>query len=117
MLDKSTLGKAGETLAVNYLKKSGYNILDRNVRTLYSEVDIIAIDKDTLVFVEVKTRSNTKYGYPIEAIGKKKILRLKNAIKHYSEKHKELPKLLRIDTVSIIVSKGSAPEIQVTKVD
>lgn len=117
MLDKSTLGKAGENLAVIHLKNSGYDILDRNVRTPYSEVDIIAIEKDTLVFVEVKTRSNKKYGYPVEAIGKKKIIRLKNAIKHYSEKHKELPKLLRIDAVSIIVSKDCAPDIQVIKVD
>lgn len=58
-------GIEGENAAVEYLKKHGYVILERNFNTKVGEIDIIAEDKDTLVFVEVKARDNTKFGQPI----------------------------------------------------
>ena len=62
------LGKAGEDAAAKYLKKAGYTIVERNFRTSFCEVDIIARKGDILAFVEVKTRLGEKFGRPCEAV-------------------------------------------------
>ncbi|MCH8158067.1 MAG: YraN family protein, partial [Nitrospinae bacterium] len=61
-------GKAGEKAAVAFLKKQGYRILKKNFRTAVGEIDIIAEQGRTVVFIEVKTRSGDKFGHPFEAI-------------------------------------------------
>lgn len=61
-------GDRGENIAVKYLKKHGYAVLERNYRCHFGEVDIVVTDKKTVVFVEVKARSNTKFGLPREAV-------------------------------------------------
>lgn len=65
-------GKKGEQLAKQYLVSNNYHILDMNHRNKIGEIDIIAMHNDILVFVEVKTRTSTKYGYPYEAVNRKK---------------------------------------------
>ena len=65
---RQTIGKQGENKAKNYLKRRGYQILETNYRTKAGEIDLIAKEKDCLVFVEVKTRTNTEYGTPAEAV-------------------------------------------------
>ena len=69
---KKVLGKKGEKLVEEYLKKRGCKILKRNYRTPFGEADIIALDKDEIVFVEVKTRTSDKFGLPKEAVTKQK---------------------------------------------
>ena len=69
---KKVLGKKGEKLVAEYLKKQGYKILETNYRTPFGEADIIVLDKDEIVFVEVKTRSSDKFGAPKESVTKKK---------------------------------------------
>ena len=69
---KKFLGRIGEKKAVEYLKKQGYKILDKNFKTHVGEIDIIAIDKDVICFVEVKTRSGDRFGQPSEAVNRKK---------------------------------------------
>ena len=69
---KKVLGKKGEKLAADHLKKQGCKILKRNYRTPFGEADIIAQDKDEIVFVEVKARIGDKYGTPREAVTKTK---------------------------------------------
>ena len=69
---KKLLGKKGEKLVVEYLKNNGCKILHTNYRTPFGEADIIVEDKDEIAFVEVKTRSNDKYGSPAEAVVKRK---------------------------------------------
>ena len=71
-LHKKLLGKKGEKLVVEYLKKHGYKILKTNYRTPFGEADIIAADGDEIVFIEVKTRTSDRYGTPAEAVVKKK---------------------------------------------
>ena len=71
-LHKKFLGKKGEKLVVEYLKKHGYKILKTNYRTPFGEADIIAEDGDEIVFVEVKTRTSDRYGTPAESVVKKK---------------------------------------------
>ena len=69
---KKLLGRAGEVKAVNLLKKKGLQIIGKNCKTHFGEVDIVAKDGDTVVFVEVKTRSDESYGVGAEAVTKKK---------------------------------------------
>jgi len=71
---RQILGQTGETVAVRYLKKYGYKIIETNYRNSLGEIDIIASDKDVIVFVEVKTRRNNLFVHPKEAVTQKKQL-------------------------------------------
>ena len=76
-------GECGEDVAASLLKKKGYKILERNHKNKIGEIDIIARQKDTLVFVEVKTRSNEKFGIPAEAVTYYKKQKIVNAARYY----------------------------------
>ncbi|MBQ7340310.1 MAG: YraN family protein [Clostridia bacterium] len=69
---KKFLGRIGEKKAVEYLKKQGYKILEKNFKTHVGEIDIIGLEKDVVCFIEVKTRSGDEYGQPSEAVNRKK---------------------------------------------
>lgn len=115
-LRKKLLGKRGEDLAVEFLKKKGYKILERNFQKRYAEIDIVAQEKDTLVFVEVKTRTNRDFGSPLEAITFWKLKSLIRSCQFYKSHHPELPESLRIDAVAIKLSpRGEAEEIELVK--
>ena len=78
------VGHLGESLACEFLEKNGYKIIERNKHfSKYCEIDIIAQIKNTLVFVEVKSRSNINYGYPCEAVNYKKKRKITNVAKYY----------------------------------
>lgn len=86
------IGKLGEEEAIRFLKKEGYKILERNVRSKIGEVDIIARNKKEIVFIEVKTRSSDEFGFPSEAVDRKKILKLeKLALLYLQRKKIKLP--------------------------
>jgi putative endonuclease len=104
---KMVAGKAGEDFAVSYLKRQGFQILTRNFRIRGGELDIVAIDKDTLVFIEVKTRSSGDFGTPLEAIGYYKMRSLIKTAEFYKMKYRNLPELMRIDAVSVMVGKDN----------
>lgn len=100
-MSNKDLGKKGEELAVKYLKKQGYKIVTLNYQTKLGEIDIIALDKNTLVFIEVKSRTSQKYGLPLEAIDKKKQKQIQRVAELYL-KQKNLGHLnCRFDIVSI----------------
>jgi putative endonuclease len=81
-------GKKGEDIAVARLKGEGYEILERNYRCLFGEVDIVARDGDTIVFVEVKSRRSETYGDPQLAVGPTKQKKLSRvAVKYLEERH------------------------------
>ena len=67
-MEKKELGKKGEELALRFLKKRGYRIIEKNYVCKMGEMDIIAKEKDTLVFIEVKTRTSTVFGPPQLAV-------------------------------------------------
>lgn len=101
--------KKGEDLAVNYLRKHGYTIIERNFRKGYGEIDIIATKNNTLVFIEVKTRTTGLYGGAIESIAQFKIRKLMQTAEYYKMLHSSLPDSLRIDAILIdIDDKGKA---------
>ena len=88
---KKVLGKKGEKLVEDYLKKQGCEILSRNFRTPFGEADLIVRDGDEIVFVEVKTRTNEAYGAPREAVGQQKRRRYMQIAKFYWKWDKEEP--------------------------
>ncbi|MEJ6792021.1 MAG: YraN family protein [Lacinutrix sp.] len=83
MAQHNELGKKGEQLAVDFLLKKGYEIIERNYRFQKAEVDIIAKIKDTLAIVEVKTRSSIDFGNPQDFVKPKQIQRLVKAVDEY----------------------------------
>lgn len=94
----------GEDAACIYLEKKGYKILERNFRKGYGEIDIIALNGEILVFIEVKTRTNSRFGTPFEAISQTKLNKISSGAKFYKYiLHPELPEELRIDAIGIIV--------------
>lgn len=83
MAEHNELGKKGEDIACDYLRKAGYLILDRGWTWLKSEIDIIAYFNGRLVIVEVKTRSSLEYADPDDTIGRKKLLQIYDATDRY----------------------------------
>jgi len=100
---KNPLGKMGEDLAVDYLEKIGYHIVERNYRTSFGEIDIVCSDHDEMVFVEVKTRRNTNFGWPEEAITRRKKEHIKKAALHYLASVNKPCRSIRFDVVAILM--------------
>ncbi|SNR50989.1 YraN family protein [Lutibacter flavus] len=105
MATHNELGKKGEDLAVEFLQKNNYKILERNWRFKKAEVDIIAIKKDILAVIEVKTRSSNYFGNPQDFVNQKKIQLLVEAINEYVI-YKDLDVEVRFDIVAIIQNKN-----------
>lgn len=95
------LGKEGEDRAAAYLTSRGYKIEARNFRTLFGEIDIVARDKNTLVFIEVKTRSDRSYGLPEDAITARKLQRLLKACAYFNLVHHTENEPQRIDVLAL----------------
>ena len=105
------LGIKGENLAVTFLKEKGYRIIARNYRTSMGEIDVIAQDGNTLVFIEVKTRTDELFGQPFEAVNKKKRHKMKNVALLYMKRHeRNFP--VRFDVVSIFYKANGKKEIE-----
>lgn len=107
-------GNKGEAIASNYLVENGYEILATNWRFRYSEVDIIASKDDCLHFIEVKTRSSTRYGNPEESITVKKMEKLKQAAAEYQYQYPQW-KFIQFDVIAIVLEKEKAKEVKLFK--
>ncbi|QCX32257.1 YraN family protein [Caloramator sp. E03] len=103
MLNKKLTGKLGEDIAVKYLKQNGYIILQKNYRTKYGEIDIIAKDDKYLVFIEVKARRSQNFGYPREAVDIYKQTRIKNIASLYLASKKITNSKVRFDVVEVVL--------------
>jgi putative endonuclease len=115
MLNKQQLfGKKSESLAVKHLKKQGYRIVEQNYRTNLGEIDIIAKEKDTLVFVEVKARNSSRFGNPKGAVTPKKKRKISMVALQYLKSSQQNKAKARFDVVAISLS-GSSPKIELVK--
>jgi len=103
-------GDLGEALAKDFLKKKGYRILETNYRCPQGEIDIVAVQKKCLVFVEVRTKSNLNFGTPEESITPAKKQHLKQSAYHYQQNHTGLPDAWRIDMVAVELDSGNNPK-------
>ena len=102
-MNNISIGKKGEEIARDFLVKNGYKIIATNVHfSRYCEIDIIALDKETLVFCEVKTRKTTVCGSPFEAITRTKYENIKKGVFFYRQENPQYKKV-RIDAISIIL--------------
>ena len=103
MNQKQLEGKFGEVKAQEYLEKLGYTIICKNFRCMQGEIDIIAKDNKNIIFVEVKTRANLKYGEAKEAVDTKKQKHIYEAAKYYLYKNKLEEAYVRIDVIEVYV--------------
>ena len=113
VMNRQEVGKLGEKLAQKFLKKKGYHIRETDFRCRTGEIDIIAQQKDCLVFVEVRTKSSLGFGTPEESITQGKKEKIINSALTYISTHQKLPPLWRIDVVAIEVDqKGKSKRIE-----
>ena len=101
MSSRKQLGALGEKIALDFLRAQKYSILETNLRRRQGEIDIIAEDKDCLVFVEVRTRASSGFGTPEESLTTAKKEKLVSLALAYLQTHRNLPPLWRIDVVAI----------------
>lgn len=109
-LQNKALGKIGEEIAEKYLKFKGFNIIERNFHKRYSEIDIVARDNTTLVFIEVKTRIGNKFGTPEEAITPWKLHNLVRSAQYYKLLHPNISDTMRVDVVAIVLNDENIVE-------
>lgn len=100
------LGRIGENIIADYITKLGYKVVERNFACNQGEIDIIAKDKEELVFIEVKTRTDISYGEASEAVTDTKKRHLINSIKYYIYKQKLENQPIRIDVAEVYINKG-----------
>lgn len=104
MYKSHTVGKMGENVATEYLIKNGYKIIERNFYCKTGEIDIIALKDKYLVFIEVKTRTNTNYGTPSEAVTKKKLLKLYRTARFYVYTRNLKNQYIRFDAIEVYIN-------------
>lgn len=106
MRAKDILGQEGEQAAADYLTRRGFRILDRNWRCADGEIDIVAVDRHSLVVCEVKTRSGTRFGTPLEAVGRVKLGRLRRLGVKWLRAHGVRFDQVRIDVIGLLREDG-----------
>lgn len=101
------IGNYGEDLAKNFLNDKGYKIIATNFRSSTGEIDIIARHNDILIFIEVKSRFSSNYGFPIEAVNYIKYKKLLNTAKYYLYKNKITNNFIRFDVIEVFLDSES----------
>lgn len=107
-----SIGEYGERVAERHLRELGMVVLARNWRCRYGEIDLVARDGSTLVICEVKTRLDTRYGSPLEAVTGQKATRLRRLAAYWLEVHGVEPPAVRIDVISVVVPSKGAPVVE-----
>ena len=112
---RQALGRKGEEVAVDFLKKQGYRIIKRNYRCRAGEIDIIAKQGSSLAFIEVKTRRSTRFGLPEEAVSYEKKRHLTRVALGYFTHYRIKETKCRFDVVSVVVNENGVKEIRLIK--
>jgi putative endonuclease len=109
-----SVGRQGEELARRFLEQQGFRILVCNYRVRLGEIDLIAEEGETLAFIEVKTRTGSSHGHPLEAITTGKQRQLARVALHYlSREPRERP--ARFDVISVLFNRDGSPRIELTR--
>ena len=114
------LGARGEALAVKHLKRLGYRIVEQNYRVRAGEIDIIAEQDGTLVFIEVKTRTDTLFGPPFEAITASKKVSLSKVALEYMSRHNCHDRPARFDVIGVqfaAADSAAQPGVQIELIE
>ncbi len=112
---RQRLGRRGEDLAVRHLEASGYRILERNYRTRIGEIDIIAREGETLVFVEVKSRRSDRFGGPKGAVDFRKRMKLSQVALWYLKGTGRVDQSARFDVVTVGPEAPGGARVEVTR--
>ncbi|BCW84684.1 UPF0102 protein [Paenarthrobacter ureafaciens] len=112
MRAKDVLGREGESVAAAFLEGQGMQVVDRNWRCGEGEIDIVALDGDTLVIAEVKTRRNVAFGHPFEAVGPEKLARLHRLTSSWCRERGVNPSRRRVDVVGVIHDGVGSPHVE-----
>lgn len=112
MKSKDLLGRHGEDVAAGYLKSLGMLVVERNWRCPGGEIDIVALDGDTLVIAEVKTRRSLDYGHPFEAVGADKLARLHRLGAAWCRDRELRMPLRRVDVVAVVDDGSGHPLVE-----
>ena len=99
-------GALGEEAAARHLEDLGYQILDRNFKTRVGEIDIVALERETIVFVEVKRREAAGHGAAAEFVGPSKMRKVVSTARVYAARHGLADRLIRFDVIAIDVIDG-----------
>jgi len=99
------LGIAGEEMALSYLLEQGCRLLEKNYRCRFGEIDLIVEDGNTVVFVEVKTRSSYLFGLPQEAVGRSKRVKIRRLAQNFLLSRGLEEKSIRFDVIAVLYSK------------
>ncbi|MBU6427850.1 MAG: YraN family protein [Cyanobacteria bacterium REEB65] len=108
---RQALGREGEALAARHLASCGYEIVAQNLRTKLGEIDLLALDRGVLVFVEVKTRRNTRFGAGCEAVTARKQVRMQRIAQLYLGPALDR-RPIRFDVVDIVIPRGATPQLR-----
>lgn len=108
------VGQEGEDIAVEALRRAGYEILDRNFRTPIGEIDVVAREAGVLCFVEVKWRRDSAMGHPAESVTPEKQRRLARTAEWYLARHRSFGVAARFDVVAILEEDGS-PRVEIIR--
>ncbi len=106
------VGPAGEKVAAEHLRRAGYRIVARNYRCPVGEIDLIALDGDSVVFVEVKTRRDTRAADPEVNVTCDKRRRLTRVAKHYLMQKSAQQQPSRFDVVSVVMPSDGKPDVE-----
>jgi putative endonuclease len=112
LFPEKPLGDRGERAAARYLKRRGYKILARGNRLAPGELDLVALDRDTVVFVEVKTRRSAEAGHPAEAVTPAKQRQLTRLAVTFLKRHGLLEHRARFDVIAVTWPEGQRPTIE-----
>jgi len=112
--ERQLLGAEGERAAEKFLRRQRYAVVERNYRCASGEVDLIALDRSTIVFVEVKTRTQPGFGSPFEAVDTRKQRQIQRAAQHYLTKNRLHDRNARFDVVGVWWENGE-PRCELVK--
>jgi putative endonuclease len=113
--DRLSLGRSGEDIAVRHLRKHHYEILDRGVRLLRGEIDIVVRDGRTVVFVEVKTRRGLGYGPPAASVTAEKRRQIRRIAQYYLARRGLGAEFCRFDVISVLIDEDGSVRIEHVK--
>ena len=109
---RSSLGDRGETAARGFLKDHGYEILEKNYKCKLGEIDVIARRRGRLAFIEIKTRTNTQFGLPQEAVDLRKQVKIFEVAQWYLKEKKIEKTPVAVDVVAVLWGEKKAPEMR-----
>lgn len=105
-VQRKLLGRRGEETALHYLEENGYRVLNKNYSCRFGEIDMVALDRETLVFVEVRSRSSEEFGLAQESVNIRKQMKLRKLAWQYLKAEGQIGRNCRFDVIAILFGRN-----------